>query len=181
MCHSSPPRRRQRAKEGTCGVPTRNPRQRDPSHAISRHQSSNLTLALHSAHRGPPPSPAGLDGAAWWENDIQSAVRPIQAKLANDSSPPLRFRGSERYHHHHPPKPPKGWKGEGGRRVGRREGCGVGPGLGPLSLRSGPRWVNSLPLFSLAVTVLDTESTKKREKNAYSADQSNFPGTSGRS
>ncbi|TKS72222.1 hypothetical protein D9C73_006296 [Collichthys lucidus] len=29
---------------------------------------------------------------AWWENDIQSTVRPIQAKLANDSSPPLRFR-----------------------------------------------------------------------------------------
>lgn len=40
----------------------------------------------------PPPSPAGLDGAAWWENDIQSTIRPIQAKLANDCSPPLRLQ-----------------------------------------------------------------------------------------
>lgn len=32
------------------------------------------------------------NGEAWWENDIQSAGWPIQAKLANDSSPPLRFR-----------------------------------------------------------------------------------------
>ena len=116
--------REKESEQGTCGVFAGNLRQCHPSNSISCHQSSNFTLALHPAPGLPPPSPAALDGAAWWENDIQSAVRPIQAKLANDSSPPLRFRGSERYHRHHPsclslPKAVGGRKRGGGGGGGR--------------------------------------------------------------
>lgn len=72
-----------------------------------------------------------MDGAAWWENDIQSAVRPIQAKLANDSSPPLRLlkvKGTEPDSPRAAGEGREGRKGEKQRKSEKKAGRGADQG-----------------------------------------------------
>lgn len=87
-----------------------------------------------------------------------------------------QISGSERYHHYHPPYSlPKAVGGEGGGVSTRGGGS-----WGPVRLRSGLRWVNSLPCSPLRWQFW-AENTEKRGKNAYSADERNFPQTNGKS
>lgn len=75
---------------------------RHPSHAISRHQSSNFTLALHTATCITTPNsslrswttyyhPSYFHSSSLVEPGGKTTFNPIQDQSANDSSLPLRF------------------------------------------------------------------------------------------